>query len=336
MKFGETFMEYLQAEEGLDKFSPHVEYKRLKKVLKSCRACRAAALKESNSNGEQQEDHENEGSEICQLESCQLCDQNFFAELKKEASDIAGCFSSRVRRLLQLHTAPGIQKYLVTLRQCFKNDQQAMMQECQILIEYAMMNAIAMQKILKKYDKVHCSVTGRNFKSKMRSERLEILQSPWLIELGALYMNFNESNGGKSNVIFSQFFCNLSDTGSIMTLKFPDSVKLEYDLTCPICLDTVFNPYALSCGHLFCKSCACTAASVMIFQGIKAASNVSKCPVCREVGTYANAVHMLELDLLQKKRFKQYWKERHASERAEMVKQSKIYWDNQTRYAVGF
>lgn len=28
------------------------------------------------------------------------------------------------------------------------------MQECQILIEYAMMNAIAMQKILKKYDKV--------------------------------------------------------------------------------------------------------------------------------------------------------------------------------------
>lgn len=83
-----------------------------------------------------------------------MCDQNFFSELKKEASDIAGCFSSRVRRLLQLHTAPGIQKYLVTLRQCFKNDQQAMMQECQILIEYAMMNAIAMQKILKKYDKV--------------------------------------------------------------------------------------------------------------------------------------------------------------------------------------
>lgn len=63
-------MEYLQAEEGLDKFSPHVEYKRLKKVLKSCRACRAA-LKESNSNGGQQEDHENEGSEICRLESCQ-------------------------------------------------------------------------------------------------------------------------------------------------------------------------------------------------------------------------------------------------------------------------
>lgn len=83
---------------------------------------------------------------------------------------------------------------------------------------------------------VHCSVNGRNFKSKMRAERLEILQSPWLIELGALYLNFNESNGGKSNELFSQFSCNLSDTEPIMTLMFPDSVKLEYDLTCPICL----------------------------------------------------------------------------------------------------
>lgn len=195
-------MEYLQAEEGSDKFCPHIEYKRLKKVLKSCRAAN------SNSNGQQQDHHQ-----PCQFESCQLCDQNFFSELKKEASDIAGCFSSRVRRLLQLHTAPGIQKYLVTLRQCFKSDQKDMMQECQILIEYAMMNAIAMQKILKKYDKVHCSVNGRNFKSKMRSEHLEILQSPWLIELGALYLNFNESNDGKSNEIFSQFSCSLSDTG---------------------------------------------------------------------------------------------------------------------------
>lgn len=52
MKFGEIFLEYRQAEEGSDKFCPHVECKRLKKVLKSCRACKAAALKESDSNGQ--------------------------------------------------------------------------------------------------------------------------------------------------------------------------------------------------------------------------------------------------------------------------------------------
>ena len=45
----------------------------------------------------------------------------------------------------------------------------------------------------------------------------------------------------------------------------------------------VFNPYALSCGHLFCKLCACLAASVLVVEGLKAASSNAKCPVCREV-----------------------------------------------------
>lgn len=72
-------MEYLQGDQGKvsDKYSPHVEYKRLKKVLKSCRACRASALKESNSNGEE-DDHET--SNLCQFESCQ-CTYCFFPPL---------------------------------------------------------------------------------------------------------------------------------------------------------------------------------------------------------------------------------------------------------------
>lgn len=83
-----------------------------------------------------------------------MCDQKFFSELTKEASEIAGCFSSRVRHLLHLHVASGMQRYLLHLRQCFKNDQQAMVLEGQMLVEYVAMNAIAIRKILKKYDKV--------------------------------------------------------------------------------------------------------------------------------------------------------------------------------------
>ncbi|GAV92338.1 hypothetical protein CFOL_v3_35717 [Cephalotus follicularis] len=41
-----------------------------------------------------------------------LCDQMFFSELMKEASEIAGCFSSRVRHLLHLYAATGMQRYL--------------------------------------------------------------------------------------------------------------------------------------------------------------------------------------------------------------------------------
>ncbi|CAI9097520.1 OLC1v1033969C4 [Oldenlandia corymbosa var. corymbosa] len=244
MKFGETFTEYLNGDqEGfLDQFS-HVEYKRLKKVLKSCRTCRT--LKGSSEHQQlkqtqQQHHHNRDGgavsSEFCQCESCPLCDEMFFSELKKEVSDIAGCFSSRVRRLLHLHMAHGMQRYIARLRKCFKDDQQLLVQEGRMLIEYITMNAVAIRKILKKYDKIHSSVNGMKFKSKLREERIEILQSPWLIELGAFYMNFRESNGGESNEFQSPFSYDLRTTDATMTLLLPDLVKLEYNLTCPICL----------------------------------------------------------------------------------------------------
>ncbi|KAL7092349.1 hypothetical protein ACP275_12G160700 [Erythranthe tilingii] len=332
MKFGETFTEYLQTnEERFMEKCCYVEYKRLKKVLKSCRRCKAIKDFSDDNNGE-----EGALSQFSQYDSCPLCDQKFFSELMKEASDIAGCFSSRVRRLLQFHFNSGLPKYFTFLRQCFVSPQQATAQECRMLIEYVMMNAVAMRKILKKYDKVHGTANGRKFKSKMRSEHMEILQSPWLIELGAFYMHFNESNGGNCDGLRNPFSFDLSDTQPMMTLTLPDSVKLEYSLTCAICLELVFNPYALGCGHLFCKSCACSAASVMIFQGPKSANQESKCPICREAGVYTNAVHMMELDMLLKKDCKEYWKERMAAERAEMVKQSKIYWEQQTKYMVGY
>ncbi|KAL2525110.1 putative E3 ubiquitin-protein ligase BAH1-like [Abeliophyllum distichum] len=153
----------------------------------------------------------------------------FFSELKEEASDIAGCFSSSVRHLIHLHAPNIMQKYFISWSQCFTSNQQATAQECRLLIEYVAMNAIAIRKILKKYDKVHCSVNGRIFKTKMLAEHIELLQSPWLMELGALYINFNISNGRKQ-VVGGPFSCDLSATEPIMTLTLPDSVKLEYNL----------------------------------------------------------------------------------------------------------
>jgi len=78
----------------------------------------------------------------------------FFTELNKEASEIAGCFRSRVQRLLHLHVPSGIQRYIWRFRQCFIDDQQIMVQEGRMLLNYVTMNAIAIRKILKKYDKV--------------------------------------------------------------------------------------------------------------------------------------------------------------------------------------
>lgn len=164
---------------------------------------------------------------------------------------------------------------------------------------------------------VHSSENGKNFRSKLQSEHIELLQSPWLIELGAFCLNLNGSDDRELHEISGQFSCDLNAIPPVMKMPLPDSRNLDYDLTCAICLvrsyfwsckqtkkttfffsmlvpdmslvivqDTVFNPYALTCGHLFCKSCACSAASVLIFQGLKYASQEAKCPICREVCIY--------------------------------------------------
>ncbi|GJM96044.1 hypothetical protein PR202_ga12849 [Eleusine coracana subsp. coracana] len=137
------------------------------------------------------------------------------------------------------------------------------------------------------------------------------------------------------NEFFKNFSCDLTGAQPILTMAISDAMKYDYSLTCPICLDTLFNPYALSCGHLFCKACACGAASVYIFQGVKSAPPEAKCPVCRAVGVFGRAVHMTELDLLLKTRDKDYWRQRLREERTDMVKQSKEYWDSQAMLSMG-
>uniref|UniRef100_A0ACD6A5W1 Uncharacterized protein n=1 Tax=Avena sativa TaxID=4498 RepID=A0ACD6A5W1_AVESA len=339
MKFGSIYEEYLRVEQDkyLTKCS-HVEYKRLKKVLKRCRVDRS--LQADVTNADQLQDGSDASSDICECNSCTLCDQMFFTELNKEASDIAGCFSSRVQRLLHLHVPSGLQRYIWRVRQCFIDDQQIMVQEGRMLVNYVTMNAIAIRKILKKYDKIHGSVSGRDFKSKMQTEHIELLQSPWLIELGAFHLNcdsldIDEPVGFFKNGFFKNFSCDLTGAQPVMTMAISETIKYEYSLNCPICLDTLFNPYALSCGHLFCKGCACGAASVYIFQGVKSAPPEAKCPVCRAVGVFAHAVHMNELDLLIKTRCKDYWRCRMREERTEMVKQSKEYWESQAMLSMG-
>lgn len=81
---------------------------------------------------------------------------------------------------------------------------------------------------------MHGSVDGRNFKSKMRAKHIEILQSPWLIELGAFYLNCDEPDG--PNLFSSSFSYDLNAAEPVITLMLPDSVTLEYNLNCAICL----------------------------------------------------------------------------------------------------
>jgi E3 ubiquitin-protein ligase BAH len=80
MKFGDTFMQYLQGDQtgNLVKCA-HVEYKRLNEVLKNCRSQGSASASCKN---EQQKDEGNNElssglSQFCHCESCP-CKFSFF------------------------------------------------------------------------------------------------------------------------------------------------------------------------------------------------------------------------------------------------------------------
>lgn len=67
---------------------------------------------------------------------------------------------------------------------------------------------------------------------------IEILQSPWLCELMAFHINLRETKTKKRDA--PDFFdgCSLEFNDGKPSLSFEllDSVKIDIDLTCPICL----------------------------------------------------------------------------------------------------
>lgn len=69
-------------------------------------------------------------------------------------SAIVGCFNERAQKLLDLHLASGFSKCLIWFKGKLQGTHGALIQEGKDLVTYALINAIAIRKILKKYDKV--------------------------------------------------------------------------------------------------------------------------------------------------------------------------------------
>ncbi|KAK1434984.1 hypothetical protein QVD17_00739 [Tagetes erecta] len=306
--------------------------KRFKNDLNICKQQRHESV---HSHGDV--NFEDDRNQILSNQRCHRCDW-MLSELTMASSKMADYISLRVDQLVHLHFTSGVPRFLSCLFHCFKDDQEQLINSALMLIQFVVLNAIALRKILKRYDKVHESVNGMNCMSKLQAKHLDVLQSPWLIELVALCINLNDSDGLISDELFGPltFDLKLTSEGSVFSLVLLGSEKLDCSLICPICLDIVFQPYALSCGHIFCKSCACLAANVLIIEGLKHASPHSKCPVCRESGVYGKSICMSELGLLLQKRCKQEFGERLVEERKIILKQTKEYWELQTSYAMGF
>ncbi|KAK3021043.1 hypothetical protein RJ639_047290 [Escallonia herrerae] len=307
MKFCKKYEEYMQGQD--EKKLPGVGFKMLKKMLKKCRRDL-----ESHNDGYLLGDHQDTPN--CPHQ-CPVCDGTFFPSLLKEMSAVVCCFNERAQKLLELHLASGFRKYFIWCRDKIQGNHVALTQEGKDLIHY--------------------SKQGQAFKSQAQSMRIEILQSPWLCELMAFHINLMESKikTRKASALFEACSLEFNDGKPSLSCELFDSVKLDIDLTCSICLDTVFDPVSLTCGHIFCYMCSCKAGSVTIVDGLKAADPKEKCPVCREAGVYEGAVHLEELNILLSRSCPEYWEERLRTERAERVQQAKEHWESQCRAFMG-
>ncbi|GER35219.1 SPX (SYG1/Pho81/XPR1) domain-containing protein [Striga asiatica] len=234
-----------------------------------------------------------------------VCDGTFFPSLLEEMSVVVGFFNQRVQRLLDLHLSSCFSKWIIRLKDKLQGNHIAPIQEGRDLVTYAIFNAMAMRKILKKYDKA-------------RHMQIEILQSPWLCELMAFHINSRTSDkkvnsSSEQEVLFEGCSFLLNDVKPSLHCEIFDSVELDIDLTCSICLETLFDPVSLTCGHMLCYLCACKAASVTIER------------------VYESAVHLEELHILLGQSCPEYWEERRKSEKIERIQQTKEYWESQCR-----
>lgn len=84
-----------------------------------------------------------------------VCDGSFFPSLLNEMTEVVGCFNERAQKLLELHLASGFKKYVFWFKGKVRRNHTALIQEGKDLVTYALINAIAIRKILKKYDKVY-------------------------------------------------------------------------------------------------------------------------------------------------------------------------------------
>ncbi|RZC56816.1 hypothetical protein C5167_015683 [Papaver somniferum] len=83
----------------------------------------------------------------CLIVVAAFCNGTFFPSLHGEMSAIVGCFNRRAQKLLQ-------KLFNMIKRKIVKGDDVAVVEEGKELVGYAMINAIAIRKILKQYEKL--------------------------------------------------------------------------------------------------------------------------------------------------------------------------------------
>ena len=115
----------------------------------------------------------------------------------------------------------------------------------------------------------------------------------------------------------------LAPAGGSRSSSIADAAALDATLRCPICLDFMYRPLGLACGHAFCTECALRAVGAGGAVGslralLGSVDPDEACPECRRPAAFVGARAMRETGALVRARHPGLWaaKRDEARERA--------------------
>ena len=256
--------------------------------------------------------------------------------------------------------------------------------EARECLRWAELNATALRKILKKWDKTNASARGRKaLAAYWKRSEYQMLHSPVTMELRAVAGMLREGEDGpvwntslrdekekseeedddapprqRSFVTYpSSSFGSASEMigssrGDEGHAEPSRDARFDADApTCGVCLDTLYKPVGLECGHVFCRDCLLRAAGVLDHRGTSLAVSLrgretvsrvaageaaaepeswrarDKCPECRLEGVFLTSTRLRHVEAC----IKRLDPEGHRARRAE----SKRTWRDATKFAWG-
>ena len=256
--------------------------------------------------------------------------------------------------------------------------------EARECLRWAELNTTALRKILKKWDKTNASARGaKALAAYWKRSEYQMLHSPVTMELRAVAGMLREGEDGpvwntslrdekeKSEEEDDDAPPRQRSFGTYPSSSFGSASEMigssrgdeghaepsrdaRFDAdapTCGVCLDTLYKPVGLECGHVFCRDCLLRAAGVLDHRGTSLAVSLrgretvsrvaageaaaepeswrarDKCPECRLEGVFLTSTRLRHVEAC----IKRLDPEGHRARRAE----SKRTWRDATKFAWG-